>query len=521
MRTGMIGLVLMLSASALPAQSLPEIHQAVVQGFGLFANIVGTAPVGDVTGDGVPDYAVAAVSTTPASIDTIWQLNSGADGQFVRTLPVGAAPLLNFGVTGVGDLNGDGHAELVLGWQGSVLPGGQDVAMIELEDGATGATLWFAAVSTDPSFLENGLRIVRLGDLDGDGVGDLVCLVRGGFFTPNRVRWLSGASGALLHEIIDGDRIVFEIASAGDTNGDGFDDLLLAAPTSSFAAPSAGGASLISGADFSYLRFWNGSAAGDEFGTSALGAGDVNQDGFDDVMITARAGDYLRIYSGIDNSVLATHPLGLQGAYRAGVFRSDPFDWNGDGTEDHLFFTQGGPTLYQVRSGIDFSLLAETNDRVFADINGDLIPDSLRLTIGPSVSHPSGPPPSVKVIAHQGAEPYGIGSSAMTLTWEPSSLPSQGNFTLSGGSPGAPVVVAGSTQAISGTIFGTSFPLLIDPSPASLFLQVNTFLDAFGELRAPVSLRQPALAGTVLYYQWAELSPNPGTSNGLQLLFDA
>ena len=94
---------------------------------------------------------------------------------------------------------------------------------------------------------------------------------------------------------VDGDRLGRSVSSAGDVNGDGFDDIIVGARFNNEAGTYAGaayiffGSSTLSGtinlggvdsADVTFL----GKAANDNLGSSVSGAGDVNDDGVDDAI---------------------------------------------------------------------------------------------------------------------------------------------------------------------------------------------------------------------------------------------
>ncbi len=78
------------------------------------------------------------------------------------------------------------------------------------------------------------------------------------------------------------------VVPAGDLNGDGFDDLLIGRPFDGTGGVDEGGSvELVSGIDFSPLMRWYGSQSDSEFGMSLAVTGDVDGDGFNDVTIGA------------------------------------------------------------------------------------------------------------------------------------------------------------------------------------------------------------------------------------------
>ncbi len=72
------------------------------------------------------------------------------------------------------------------------------------------------------------------------------------------------------------------VASAGDVNGDGFDDVLVGAPGGNYAKLYFGGAPFDTLAD---LKF-TGEQLQSLFGNHIAGVGDVNKDGYDDILIS-------------------------------------------------------------------------------------------------------------------------------------------------------------------------------------------------------------------------------------------
>ena len=170
-----------------------------------------------------------------ASTVTAAQSPGGAWSELHRWDGAAAWDLLGVSLAAVGDLDGDGVTELLIGADGAS-PGGLTAAgMAELRSGATGAILHqFDGAAPGDRF---GAAVDGAGDVDGDGVPDLVigapmtyapAAYRGSVFV------YSGATYALIHRI-DGHPVTAKalgssVAGVGDIDGDGFDDILAGAP---------------------------------------------------------------------------------------------------------------------------------------------------------------------------------------------------------------------------------------------------------------------------------------------------
>jgi len=138
----------------------------------------------------------------------------------------------------------------------------------------------------------------------------------------------------------DGDLLGISVSAAGDADGDGVQDLVVGAYQGHPDFPGAGFARLYSGSDGSILRTVAGAAAGDAFGFSVSGAGDVDADGYDDVMVGAPRDDdngadsgRVRVYSGLTGGVLYTFD-GLAAGDEFGAVLEGLGDINEDGHAD-------------------------------------------------------------------------------------------------------------------------------------------------------------------------------------------
>jgi FG-GAP repeat len=143
-----------------------------------------------------------------------------------------------------------------------------------------------------------------------------------------------------------GDVFSWSVSDAGDVNGDGFADLIAGAPQDKITI-RRGYARVFSGRDGSVLYTFTGDGTGDTFGRRVAGAGDVNRDGYDDLIVGAsqertigRKG-YARVYSGKDGSTLGT----IRGDSNGDLFGhavSGSGDFNRDGWSDVVVGAAGG-----------------------------------------------------------------------------------------------------------------------------------------------------------------------------------
>ena len=357
---------------------------------------------GDVNGDGFADLIVGAPAVDGSGGRSVGSARvfSGADNSVLYTFDGDSFnDTLGASVSGAGDVNGDGFDDLIVGAPNDD-NNGSCSGSARVFSGADGSILY--TFNGDSVFDNFGTSVSGAGDVNGDGFDDLIV------GAPNddnnntlsgSARVFSGVDGSILYTF-DGsalDRLGESVSGAGDVNGDGFADLIVGARFDSPNGSNSGSAQVFSGADGSVLYTFDGDSAFDFFGESVSGAGDVNGDGFDDLIVggsisdnvAQSTGGYARVFSGIDGSVL--YDFDGDPADNFGVSVSGAGDVNGDGFADLIvgatFDNNNGPASGSARvfSGSDGRVLnnfdVDSSSGRFGivsgagDINGDGTPD--------------------------------------------------------------------------------------------------------------------------------------------------
>jgi FG-GAP repeat/FG-GAP-like repeat len=170
----------------------------------------------------------------------------------------------------IGDVDGDGVNDFVTSAPTKNL-GGADAGRIYVYSGRTGALLW--SVDGLPGN-QLGSGIEAAGDVNGDGIPDVIGSAPG----IDTAYVYSGRDGHVLltlHGETKGDSFGEHVASAGDIDGDGYSDVIIGAPANSGGGKGAGRAYVYSGKDGHLLLTLTGQRAGDALGSTVAGYSDA------------------------------------------------------------------------------------------------------------------------------------------------------------------------------------------------------------------------------------------------------
>ncbi len=275
-----------------------------------------------------------------------------------------------------GDVNGDGYADVIVGAQMASYgqtSEGRAYMFYGSADGVSLTPAWFT--EGDQSSAYCGHAVGPAGDVNGDGYDDVIigAYQHSNAYTRVYVYYgsasgLSTSPGWVEVSEFPGSSFGYSVSTAGNVNSDGYDDVIVGAPYYSGGEQNEGAILVYLGSadglgnTHDWLVECNVRTA--LFGSAVSTAGDMNDDGFADVI--AGAPNYYRAGAGIEGRVFAFYGsasgLGATAAWTDGGVNNGSFassvaragDVNGDGAADVLV----GSPMYEMSHDFSASLAA-------------------------------------------------------------------------------------------------------------------------------------------------------------------
>lgn len=278
---------------------------------------------------------------------------------------------LSESLAGIGDLDGDGYGDIAVGAPGISALDTRDGQVLVFKGGPTGTALAPTWTLSGGEFnLQMGRSVAAAGDTNGDGFPDLAVGTYGGsagIVGKGRAFVFAGGAGGLPDSPLwetAGDQVAGflgeAVAGAGDVNGDGFDDLLVGEQLYDGAFDDEGRVHLFLGSPTgpADVAAWtvSGGSTGALFGDTLGPAGDINADGYDDVVVGAtqwsgrqpREGQvrlFLGSAGGLPDTPDWTFSIGVADAY-LGESASGLGDIDADGYDDVVVTAPGAGMVY-------------------------------------------------------------------------------------------------------------------------------------------------------------------------------
>jgi hypothetical protein len=323
------------------------------------------ASAGDVNGDGYADVIIGANEYDNGESDEgrAYVYHGSASG--LSTAAAWTAEgnqenaYLGWSVASAGDVNGDGYADVIIGaryYSNGESIEGRAYVYHGSASGLSTTTVWTAESNQALTFF--GYSVASAGDVNGDGYADVivgaVCYSNGEDSEGRAYVYHGSASGLSTAAAwtAESNQVLaffgYSVASAGDVNGDGYSDVIIGANEYDNVEAAVGRAYVFHGSatGLSGTAAWiaEGDQAGAQLGYSVASAGDVNGDGYADIVVGARYEDpFTEIAEGRAHAY-----YGNAGSGRAVL--AQQLRGNGSSVIAQPWGSSGDPDEFQVRA---------------------------------------------------------------------------------------------------------------------------------------------------------------------------
>ncbi|MEW6744024.1 MAG: Ig-like domain-containing protein [Planctomycetota bacterium] len=413
--------VLLSTASWLMAQ------QAVLSVYGssngdAFGKAVGW--VGDVDEDNHADFVVGALyDDTRATNAGMAAVFSGRDGHLIWVQYGDAANhLFGFAVAGAGDFNRDGCPDVIVG--APAFDTSNNPGYARVYSGRDGSLL--SSASGTASRDNFGWAVNTARDVNLDGYADVIVGANQWSGGPGYAKVFAGPDGHLLYQFVGNpesgaQECGYSVSSAGDVNADGWPDLLVSIVNDDTGGLDAGGVRVYSGKDGTCLATIYGSRSQAFFGFDVSDLGDVNTDGHDDFLVGALIDGFAGYHAGAvfvisGSTFLTLHRLNGSSGDQLGRCVADLGDIDGDCIPDFA----AGASEGLGSAGYVRIYSGRTWGTLFPDLRGDTSIDRFGTDVAGGGDEPASGWPNLLVGAHRiGAPGYARVFSLVTDTSPP------------------------------------------------------------------------------------------------------